>query len=128
MHSRESSSSGSAPTRAALAAGVGRLHILAIAALGTFTFGWLFTGHHPWLLAGVTAFDWFLVNLLNRVVDLAEDAQNALVGTDFVRAHSAGRSSPARRSRSSIAPIAQRTLTLSTRPWSSSSRPSRRRS
>ena len=78
---------GSAPSRAALAASVGRLHIVAIAALGTFTFGWLFTGHYPWLLAGVTAFDWFLVNLLNRVVDLAEDEQNAIVGTDFVRAH-----------------------------------------
>ena len=61
----------SAPTRAALAASVGRLHIVAIAALGTFTFGWLFTGHYPWLLAGVTAFDWLLVNLLNRVVALA---------------------------------------------------------
>ena len=79
--------SGSAPSRAALAASVGRLHIVAIAALGTFTFGWLFTGHYPWLLAGVTAFDWFLVNLLNRVVDLAEDEQNAVVGTAFVRAH-----------------------------------------
>jgi 4-hydroxybenzoate polyprenyltransferase len=79
--------SGSAPSRAALASSVGRLHIVAIAALGTFTFGWLFTGHYPWLLAGVTAFDWFLVNLLNRVVDLAEDEQNAIVGTDFVRAH-----------------------------------------
>jgi len=60
---------------------------VAIAALGTFTFGWLFTGRYPWLLAAVTALDGFLVNLLNRVVDLAEDQQNAITGTDFVRAH-----------------------------------------
>lgn len=77
----------SAPSPAAVAASVGRLHIVTIAALGTFTFGWLFTGRYPWLLASVSAFDWFLVNLLNRVVDLAEDQQNAITGTDFVRAH-----------------------------------------
>lgn len=77
----------SAPSRAAVAASVGRLHIVTIAALGTFTFGWLFTGRYPWLLAAASAFDWFLVNLLNRVVDLAEDQENAIVGTDFVHAH-----------------------------------------
>lgn len=66
---------------------VGRLHIVAIGALGTFTFGWLFTGRYPWLLAAVTALDWFLVNLLNRVVDLPEDRENRIVGTDFVAAH-----------------------------------------
>jgi 4-hydroxybenzoate polyprenyltransferase len=68
-------------------ASVGRLHIVAIAALGTFTSGWLFTGHHPWALSAVCAFDWFLVNLLNRVVDLPEDRQNGIVGTDFVARH-----------------------------------------
>jgi len=67
-----------------LFASVSRLHIVAIAALGTFTFGWLFTGDYPWLLAGVCALDWFLVNLLNRVVDLKEDQVNAVTGTDFV--------------------------------------------
>jgi 4-hydroxybenzoate polyprenyltransferase len=70
-----------------LAASVGRLHIVAIAALGTFTFGWLFTGRHPWALAAVCALDWFLVNLLNRVVDLEEDSANAIFGTDFVAQH-----------------------------------------
>lgn len=68
-------------------ASVGRLHIVAIAALGTFTFGWLFTGHHLWALSLVCALDWFLVNLLNRVVDLPEDRQNQIVGTDFVADH-----------------------------------------
>lgn len=65
-------------------ASVSRLHIVAIAALGTFTFGWLFTGGYAFDLAAITALDWFLVNLLNRVVDLEEDRANRIVGTDFV--------------------------------------------
>ena len=74
--------SGTGPLR--LFATVSRLHIVAIAALGTFTFGWLFFGVHPWALAGISALDWFLVNILNRVVDLPEDRANGIVGTDFV--------------------------------------------
>jgi 4-hydroxybenzoate polyprenyltransferase len=66
---------------------ISRLHIVAIAALGTFTFGWLFSGAHLWLLSAVCALDWFLVNLLNRVVDLKEDAANGIRGTDFVARH-----------------------------------------
>ena len=72
---------------AQLFASVSRLHIVAIAALGTFTFGWLFTGSYPWLLAAICALDWFLVNLLNRVVDLEEDQVNSITGTDFVARH-----------------------------------------
>jgi 4-hydroxybenzoate polyprenyltransferase len=68
-------------------ASIGRLHIVAIAALGLVTFGWLFTGERLWLLAGFCALDWFLVNLLNRVVDLREDTANAIAGTDFVARH-----------------------------------------
>ena len=63
---------------------VGRIHIVAIAAMGTFTFGWLLTGKYLFGLAALSALDWFLVNLLNRVVDLKEDTQNQIVGTDFV--------------------------------------------
>jgi 4-hydroxybenzoate polyprenyltransferase len=69
------------------AVAVGRLHIVAIAALGTLTFGWAFTGARPWLAAAVCALDWFLVNLLNRVVDLPEDRVNAIAGTGFVERH-----------------------------------------
>ncbi len=47
--------------------GAGRFHITAIAALGVFTFGWLFTGRYQWLLTLVCALDWFIVNLTNRV-------------------------------------------------------------
>ncbi len=69
---------------------ISRLHIVAIAALGTFTFGWIFTGQYPWLLSAVCALDWFLVNLLNRVVDLREDTRNGIVGTGFVARHRRG--------------------------------------
>lgn len=68
-------------------ASVSRLHIVVIAALGTFTFGWLFTGTYPWLLAAICALDWFIVNLLNRVVDLDEDRINRITGVAFVDAH-----------------------------------------
>ncbi len=68
-------------------ASISRLHIVAIAALGTLTFGWLFTGHYPWVLALVCALDWFIVNLLNRVVDLAEDRVNRITGVAFVDRH-----------------------------------------
>ena len=63
---------------------VGRLHITVIAALGIFTFGWLFTGDYPWFLTGICAFDWYFVNLINRIVDLKEDKANAISGTEFL--------------------------------------------
>lgn len=81
MHGAKAQSQSS---RLALFASVSRLHIVAIAALGTFTFGWLFTGQHLPQLAALSALDWFVVNLLNRVVDLPEDRQNQIRGTDFV--------------------------------------------
>ncbi|MCS6913141.1 MAG: UbiA family prenyltransferase [Myxococcales bacterium] len=79
----------SAARRQALATilSISRLHIVAIAALGTLTFGWLLTGRHPVLLSAVCALDWFLVNLLNRVVDLPEDRANAIAGTEFAARH-----------------------------------------
>lgn len=73
-----------------LFASVSRLHIIAIAALGTLTFGWLFTGRYFFVLSGLCALDWYIVNILNRVVDLAEDKQNAIVGTGFVERHRKG--------------------------------------
>jgi len=66
---------------------VSRIHIIAIAAMGTLTFGWLFTGHHVWTLPLIAAVDWFLVNLVNRVVDLPEDRTNRITGTDWVGRH-----------------------------------------
>lgn len=63
---------------------IGRVHIVAIGALGTFTFGYLFTGKHLFGLAVVSGLDWFLVNWLNRVVDLKEDTINQIRGTELV--------------------------------------------
>jgi 4-hydroxybenzoate polyprenyltransferase len=68
-------------------ASIGRLHITAIAAMGVFTFGWLFTGHYPWFLTFVCALDWFIVNLVNRVVDLEEDSVNDISHTVSVYHH-----------------------------------------
>lgn len=66
---------------------VGRFHIVAIAAMATLTFGWAFTGRYLWWAPAVCALDWFLVNLLNRVVDLREDAANGIEGTEFAARH-----------------------------------------
>jgi 4-hydroxybenzoate polyprenyltransferase len=65
-------------------ADISRPHITIIAALGVFTFGWLFTGEYPWLLTAVCALDWFIVNLINRTVDLKEDSANIISETGFV--------------------------------------------
>jgi 4-hydroxybenzoate polyprenyltransferase len=72
------------PSPLRLFASVSRVHIIAIAALGTLTFGWLFTGRYLVGVTAVSALDWFLVNLLNRVVDVPEDKANGIVGTDFI--------------------------------------------
>lgn len=71
----------------AVAVSVGRLHIVAIGALGALTFGWVFFDRRMPLVAAVAAIDWFLVNLLNRVVDIPEDEKNGIVGTGFVARH-----------------------------------------
>jgi len=68
-------------------AATGRLHIVAIGALGALTFGWVFFDARLPLVAIVAGLDWFLVNLLNRVVDIPEDKKNNIVGTDFVARH-----------------------------------------
>jgi 4-hydroxybenzoate polyprenyltransferase len=65
-------------------ADISRLHIVAIAAMGMFTFGWLFTGVYLWLLTAVCALDWYIVNLINRTGDLEEDRANIIFKTEFV--------------------------------------------
>jgi 4-hydroxybenzoate polyprenyltransferase len=64
-----------------------RLHIAALAAMGVFTFGWLFLGSCPLFLTAVCALDWYIVNLANRIVDLKEDRANAIAGTELVFLH-----------------------------------------
>jgi len=55
--------------------------------MGTFTFGWLFTGRYPWFLTMVCALDWFIVNLINRIMDLQEDNVNDISHTASVYHH-----------------------------------------
>ena len=68
--------------RVSLAVHLVRLHIIAIAALAALTFGWTFDGRRDWLVPLLVACDWFFVNLLNRVVDVAEDVKNGVPGAD----------------------------------------------
>jgi len=69
---------------AGVLASIARLHIVAIGALGTFTFSWALCGVRDPLLALLSACDWFVVNLLNRVVDVVEDRETGIVGADVV--------------------------------------------
>jgi 4-hydroxybenzoate polyprenyltransferase len=66
-------------------ADISRIHITTVAALGVFTFGWLFVGTYQWLITAVCALDWYIVNLINKTVDLEEDSVNEITGTVFVR-------------------------------------------
>jgi len=65
-------------------ADISRIHITVIAALGVFTFGWLFFGSYQWLITAICALDWYIVNLINRTVDFEEDRANEITGTIFV--------------------------------------------
>ncbi|MSP62829.1 MAG: hypothetical protein EXR72_21350 [Myxococcales bacterium] len=60
---------------------IARYHIVLVAAAGTLVFGWLITGHRPWAIAALCGFDWFLINLMNRITDLDEDLRNGIPGT-----------------------------------------------
>ena len=63
---------------------VSRFHIIAIASLACLTFGWLFSGERLWAAMALCALDWFIVNLTNRVADLAEDRANKIAGTALI--------------------------------------------
>lgn len=63
---------------------VARFHIVLIAMAATVTFGWLMTGRYLIVLALVGGADWFVINLLNRITDLAEDLRNGIPGTERV--------------------------------------------
>jgi 4-hydroxybenzoate polyprenyltransferase len=64
--------------------GLGRFHIVVIAALAAVVFGWEFDGRLAWTAGGLVAFDWFLLNLFNRIADVPEDKKNGVSGTGFV--------------------------------------------
>ena len=50
-----------------------------IGAVASITFGWLMTGHYVWAAAGLSALDWFLINLANEVTDIEEDLKRRRV-------------------------------------------------
>ncbi len=76
-----------APSTVRALSSITRPHIMAIATLACLTFGHVFCGGYAWLAAGLCALDWFLVNLLNRVVDFGEDRVNAVAGTEQAWRH-----------------------------------------
>lgn len=52
--------------------------------MGALTFGWLLTAEYLWPVAGIAAFDWLVVSLLNRTADVKEDGANRVPGVDFI--------------------------------------------
>lgn len=63
---------------------IARYHIVLIAMMGMLTFGWLMNGRYLPGLALVVGIDWFLINLMNRITDIAEDRKNGIPGTERV--------------------------------------------
>jgi 4-hydroxybenzoate polyprenyltransferase len=63
---------------------IARYHIVLVAMAACLVFGWLMTGRYYAALTLVVALDWFLINLMNRVTDLDEDAKNGIAGTALV--------------------------------------------
>lgn len=62
-----------------------RYHIVLVAMTACVTFGWILTGKYLFAVALLCGADWFVINLLNRITDLAEDEKNAIPGTDRVK-------------------------------------------
>jgi len=60
---------------------IARYHIVLIAMTGMLTFGWLMSGRYLFGLALIVGLDWFLINLMNRITDIAEDLKNGIPGT-----------------------------------------------
>ena len=63
---------------------IARYHIMLVAMAGMVTFSFLLTNKYQWSLALVVAVDWFLINLMNRITDIAEDLKNGIPGTERV--------------------------------------------
>jgi 4-hydroxybenzoate polyprenyltransferase len=60
---------------------IARYHIVIVAMVACVAFGWIETGERLWAVALVCGLDWFLINLMNRVTDVAEDQVNGIAGT-----------------------------------------------
>jgi 4-hydroxybenzoate polyprenyltransferase len=66
---------------------VARYHIVLVAMTASLVFGWLMTGRYLLAVPPLVGLDWFLINLMNRVTDLDEDARNGIRGTARVARH-----------------------------------------
>lgn len=67
--------------------GLGRFHIVLIAALAAVAFAWQFDARLVPALGLVVGADWFLLNLWNRLADVPEDLRNGVAGTAFAARH-----------------------------------------
>lgn len=61
-----------------------RYHIVLVAMTASLVFGFVLLGHKSALVALLVGVDWFLINLVNRVTDIAEDLKNEIPGTERV--------------------------------------------
>lgn len=66
---------------------IARYHIVLVAMVACVAFGWIETEQRLFGVALVCGLDWFLVNLMNRITDVAEDSANGIAGTSLVARH-----------------------------------------
>jgi 4-hydroxybenzoate polyprenyltransferase len=66
---------------------IARWPIVLVAMTACVAFGWIETGERLWVVALVCGLDWFLINLMNRITDVAEDLANGIAGTSLVARH-----------------------------------------
>jgi len=60
---------------------IARYHIVMVAMVACVAFGWIMTAERLWVVALICGLDWFLINLMNRITDVAEDLANGIAGT-----------------------------------------------
>lgn len=63
---------------------IARYHIVLVAMAASVTFGFVLTGRRMLSVTAWVAIDWFVINLVNRVTDIAEDLKNGIPGTERV--------------------------------------------
>ena len=80
----------SIPSHIRLFFGACRFHIVLVALFGTLTFSWWLTGHHLWGVALVSAIDWWILDVLNKIGDLKEDLHNNPEEAQWVQKHGIG--------------------------------------
>ncbi len=63
---------------------IARYHIVLVAMVASLVFGFVLVGKRSLFVAALVGVDWFLINLVNRVTDIAEDLKNGIPGTERV--------------------------------------------